>query len=105
MKVTLPETAAETLKNILDDNKDKPNSIRVYFEGVGCSGPSFGLALDEQKKDDFAYETGGLNFIMNMADYQEYGDIVIEDSGYGFRVVPENMEDMGGCSGCSGCGN
>ncbi len=42
---------------------------------------------------------------MNMADYQEYGDIVIEDSGYGFRVIPENFDGTGGCSGCSGCGN
>ena len=104
MKVTLPNTAVETLKNILADNKDKPNNIRVYFEGMGCSGASFGLALDEQNKEDFAYEVEGINFIMNMADYQEYGDITIEDSGYGFRVIPENPGE-GGCSGCAGgCG-
>ena len=35
MKITLPETAVKTLKDILNDNQDRPNSIRVYFAGVG----------------------------------------------------------------------
>ncbi|GAA3663559.1 Fe-S cluster assembly protein HesB [Asaccharospora irregularis] len=105
MKITLPETAVDTLKDILKDNQDKPNSIRVYFAGVACSGPSFGLALDEKKDDDLTYEFEGLEFVMNTNEYNTYGDIVIEDTGFGFRVVPENMKDQGGCDGgCSGCG-
>lgn len=35
MKVTLPQTAVDTLKDILKDNQDRPTSIRVYFAGVG----------------------------------------------------------------------
>lgn len=35
MKVTLPQTAVDTLKDILKDNKDRPKNIRVYFAGVG----------------------------------------------------------------------
>ncbi len=31
MKVTLPQTAVDTLK----DNQDRPKNIRVYFAGVG----------------------------------------------------------------------
>ena len=105
MKITLPETAIDTLKSILKDNQDKPNNIRVYFAGVGCGGPSFGLALDEKKEDDLTYEVGELQFVMSSDEYSQYGDIIIEDTGFGFRVIPENMKDQGGggCSGCSGC--
>lgn len=66
---------------------------------------SFGLALDEKKEDDLTYEVGELQFVMSSDEYSQYGDIIIEDTGFGFRVIPENMKDQGGggCSGCSGC--
>ena len=107
MKVTLPETAVKTLKDILQDNQDRPQTIRVYFAGIGWGGPSFGIALDEQKDSDASYEVDGLTFIMDKNEYAQHGDIVIEDTGYGFRVIPENMKnDEGGCGGgCSGCGH
>ena len=52
MKVTLPESAIKTLKDILKDNQERPQNIRVYFAGMGCSGASFGIALDEEREDD-----------------------------------------------------
>ena len=107
MKITLPESAVKTLKDILQDNQDRPQTIRVYFAGIGWGGPSFGIALDEQKDSDTSYEVDGLTFIMDKNEYAQHGDIVIEDTGYGFRVIPENMKnDEGGCGGgCSGCGH
>ena len=107
MKITLPESAVKTLKDILQDNQDRPQTIRVYFAGIGWGGPSFGIALDEQKDSDTSYEVDGLTFIMDKNEYAQHGDIVIEDTGFGFRVIPENMKnDQGGCGGgCSGCGH
>ena len=35
MKVTLPQSAVDTLKDILKDNQDRPQTIRVYFAGIG----------------------------------------------------------------------
>ena len=106
MKVTLPDTAIKTLQDILKDNQDKPASIRVYFAGVGWGGPSFGIALDEQTAEDLEYTIEGLHFVMSKKDYDQFGDIEIQDTGYGFRVIPSNMkDDNGGCGGgCSGCG-
>ncbi len=102
MKVTLPQTAKDTLNKIISENQDKPASIRIYFAGFACSGPSFGLALDEQNSSDVTYSLDGLNFIMDQAEYAQYGDVTIEDTGYGFRVVVENMPEGGGCGGCGG---
>lgn len=43
---------------------------------------------------------------MSKEDYTKFGDIVIEDTGYGFRVRPENDGPDSGCGGgCSGCGH
>jgi hypothetical protein len=41
---------------------------------------------------------------MSSEDFNKYGNIVIEDTGYGFKVAPENMQDDGCGGGCSGCG-
>ncbi|MDK2561940.1 hypothetical protein QOZ84_00135 [Romboutsia sedimentorum] len=61
--------------------------------------------MDEQKAEDLEYDIEGLHFIMSSDDFNKYGDIVIEDTGYGFKVGPENAQDDGGCGGgCSGCG-
>lgn len=34
MKITVPNTAAETLKSILAENTNQPDNIRVFFQGV-----------------------------------------------------------------------
>lgn len=105
MKVTLPETAIKKLKDILKDNQDRPQTIRVYFAGMCCSGASFGIALDLEREDDVCCEIEGLNFIMSEVEHSKYGDVIIEDTAYGFRVIVENMQKSSrGCGGgCSGC--
>jgi len=35
--------------------------------------------------------------------YNQYGDIVIETAGQGFRVAPESTAGDSPCGGCSGC--
>jgi iron-sulfur cluster insertion protein len=103
MKITVDKSAIEALKEVLKEHVDKPNNIRVHFAGVGCGGPSFGLALDEQNENDLVYEVEDLKFIMDKNEYDQYGDILIQDTGYGFKVAPENMDtSQSGCSGCSG---
>ena len=105
MKVTLDKKATMALKDVLKDKSPESN-IRIYFAGIGWGGPSFGLALDEQKSDDKAYSVDGINFVMSENDYMQYGDMFIRDTGYGFMIAPENSSSDGGCGGgCSGCGH
>lgn len=43
---------------------------------------------------------------MSEHDYNQYGDMTINDTGFGFRVAPENIGDGDSCGGgCSGCGH
>lgn len=104
MKVTLPQSAIDLLKEIISDNSDESNTIRVYFSGVGCCGASFGIAFDEKCEDDLEYNTEGLSFIMDKGDYEKYGDVTISEVGDGFVITVEKMPEGGECCGaCPGC--
>lgn len=103
MKVEAAQTALEVLREIISEQTDQPTSIRMYFAGAACSGPSFGLALDEKKSSDLSYNIEELEFIMDAQEYEQFGDMLIQDLGGGFRVIPEKMKDMqSSCGSCSG---
>lgn len=104
MKVTLPQTAIDLLKEIIKESADLPSTIRVYFAGFGCCGASFGIALDRKIEEDIECEVEGLIFIMNKEDYEKYGDVIITQVEDGFVISVEKMPEGGGdCSSCSGC--
>ena len=44
---------------------------------------------------------------MDKGEYEQFGDISITDTGYGFKVSPAKMDDSeGGCGDCGGgCGH
>lgn len=97
------ETVNE-IKKIIDANIGQGDCVRVYLAGMGCSGPSFGLALDDKKDGDEYYESEGLGFVMQKSFFEQFGSFIIEFQDGGYLVHPEVMpEGMGGCSTCAGC--
>lgn len=113
MKVQAPQSAINVLKEILANNQDKPQNIRVYFAGFACAGAVFSLALDVETPEDTSYNLDGLHFIMNDNEYLTYGNVTIQEiPPKGFVVSVDNppkkseaYSDCGGncCDGCSGC--
>ena len=99
MKVQAPQSAIDVLKEILENNQDKPQNVRVYFAGFACSGAVFSL--------------GGIHFIMDDNEYLTYGNVTISEiPPQGFVVSVDNppqrdtgYSECGGscCDGCSGC--
>lgn len=112
MKVQAPESAINVLKEILANNLDKPQNIRVYFAGFACSGAVFSLALDEEKHSDTSFDLDGVHFIMDDNEYLTYGNVIITElPPKGFTVSVENppqresgYSECGGscCDGCDG---
>ncbi|WP_459130131.1 hypothetical protein [Guggenheimella bovis] len=102
MKIqTNAQTIAE-IKKVIEENPGEGSMVRLFVAGVGCSGPSFGLALDERNEGDEYYEEDGLGFLMEKAVYDQMGDAIVEFSDGGYLVYPVNQPE-GGCSSCSGC--
>lgn len=103
MKVLADKAAIDRLNEILEQYTDKPKTIRLYIAGMGWGGPSFGLALDEQKENDILDESTGVKFIIEKDLYDQFGDFSIQSVGQGFRVSPASSSDDDACGGCSGC--
>lgn len=104
MKIHTNVETVDAIKTVIAQQADKPNTIRVFLAGMGCSGPSFGLALDDQKETDLVDPETGINFIMDTDLFNQFGDIKVEFRETGYYVAPINQVEStcGSCGG--GCG-
>lgn len=105
--------ANEKLVEYLKDN-NITSALRVLLMQGGCSGPSLGLALDEEKKQlDERFQRQDLTFLIDKELLRQCGGVTIDyiDSGSrsGFSVRSSKpLPGGGGCSsgscGSGGCG-
>ncbi|WP_407305685.1 HesB/IscA family protein [Desulfosporosinus sp. SB140] len=109
--VTITELAAQKIKEVLKA-QDKENSmLRLYLVGAGCSGPNFGMALDDEKtEDDILDEEYGISVLIEkkLSTYLEGAiiDYVESENGGGFEIRTPKASNGGGCDSgcCGGCG-
>ena len=92
MKINITDTAKEQLKKALSSRKDnKP--LRIYIASFGWGGPSFGLALDEQKENDVTYKVDDITFVMEEDIDKNFDSFTIDYSNSwirrGFSVIPD----------------
>jgi iron-sulfur cluster assembly accessory protein len=108
--VTLTPKAAENVTSLLADKKLEGHCLRVYVAGIGCSGPQYGLAFDENpRENDTVIETDGVKMIIdaNSLVYLEGAtvDFVETPQGAGFKIENPNPMATSACGTCSGsCG-
>jgi len=122
-EITLTDTAAEMVRNLLEQ-KDVPHyGLRVFVSGGGCSGLQYGMALEEESRPyDHVFESGGVKVFIDPTSmmYLTGSSIDYEDSlmGGGFRIDNPNAVSSCGCGhsfktaqstgngggGCSSCG-
>lgn len=105
--------ANEKLVAYMKDN-NITSALRIMLMQGGCSGPSLGLALDEEKPLDHLFKQKDLTFLVEKGLLQQCGNITIDyiESGSrsGFNIqssspLPNTGSGCasGGC-GSSGCG-
>ena len=99
---TNSETVQE-IKKIIEQNPEEPKFVRIYLAGMACSGPAFGLTLDEKRDDDETFEFEDQEFIMQKDVQKLFGDMIVEFVGGGYKVVPVNQLPNQ-CDSCSYCG-
>jgi iron-sulfur cluster insertion protein len=105
MHIQTNSESIQQLVAVIEKKENRPKSVRVFVSGYACSGPKFGLVIDPSKDDDVIYEQEGLQFVMNEAVYEQFGDFKIEFQDGGFVVMPKDLEGGSGCSSCAGsCG-
>jgi iron-sulfur cluster assembly protein len=77
--------------------------------GMSCSGPAYGMALDnEPREDDAIVEFSGVRVLVDpqSAQYVEGAQVDYVDGlmGRGFTVTNPSFKSEGGCGGGCSCG-
>lgn len=128
--ISLSERAANELRGMLIENAKEGASLRVWVAGGGCSGLSYGMAIDdnEPEEGDVVLSDQGIQILVDSLSLKYMAGSVIEfvedtlgggfkienpnatkscGCGSSFSVDEEGMEglDTGGRGGCGGCGS
>ena len=105
--ISITETASEKVKELLAGENREGQALRVFVRGMACSGPAYGMALDDATRpDDSIEELFGIKIVVDSqsAPYVEGAQIDYVDSlmGKGFTINNPNAASAGGGGGCGG---
>ena len=104
-EISLTDRAASELQSMLVDNDKSEAALRVWVAGGGCSGLSYGMALDEnppEEGDKVLVDLGIKIYVDELSLRYMVGSVVdyVDDVlGGGFKV--ENPKAVKSC----GCGS
>ncbi|MDI9636746.1 iron-sulfur cluster assembly accessory protein [Kamptonema cortianum] len=105
MAITLTERASSELKDLMESQDKIGAALRVWVSGGGCSGLTYGMALDDgaPEEGDNVYDQDGIKIMIDGLSLQYMDgstvDYVDDLNGGGFKI--ENPNAVGGC----GCGS
>ena len=119
--ITLSERAVTELKDLMSTQAKQDSALRVWVAGGGCSGLSYGMALDDgtPEEGDQIFEQDGVKIYVDglSLNYMDGSSVdFVEDSlGGGFKIENPNAVSTCGCGssfktegseggGCGSCG-
>ena len=99
--ITITENVDTKVQEILQEETEA-TGLRVFVQGGGCSGMSYGFALEtEQNEDDFVIEQHGVKYLVDAMSMQYLQGATIdykEDfEGSNFVIQNPNAETSCGC--------
>jgi iron-sulfur cluster assembly protein len=101
--ITLTERAATELRDLMISQEKSDAALRVWVAGGGCSGLSYGMALDENapEADDQVFEQNGVKLYVDSLSlgYMEGASVDYIDDvlGGGFKIENPNATSSCGC--------
>jgi len=101
--IHLTTAAAEKVKGILEQEKESipQGGLRIYVQGGGCSGFSYGMVLDEAADGDQIFERDGIKVIVDPMSlrYLEGAEVDYKEDlmGGGFAIKNPNATSTCGC--------
>ena len=108
---TLTPAASQAVKDILDQRNLEGYALRVYVAGggCGCSGVSFGMALDNNFRDvDTTFDSNGVQVVVDNVSIDYLREATIDfvndpQHGAGFAVNSPNAKGKSHEHGSEGC--
>src|SRR4030081_3607531 len=103
--IEITPNAATKVRELLEESGKTDHALRIFVRGMSCSGPAYGMALDnEPRDDDSVAEFEGVRILVDplSAQYVEGAQVDYVDGlmGRGFTVANPNYKSEGG--GCGG---
>jgi len=100
--MTLNDTAITKLKELLQEENNPNLMLRVFVQGGGCSGMSYGFSFDEsQNEDDFDFNYEQVKVVVDSMSMQYLQGAEInyrdDDMGASFVISNPNAETTCGC--------
>ena len=100
----LEDTAIAKLKDLIAEERNPNLKLRVFVQGGGCSGMSYGFTMDEdQNDDDFDFAYDSIQVLVDSISYQylEKASIRYEEGPMGASFSINNPDAVSTC----GCGS
>ena len=102
--IALTPAAANAVQDLLDKRELEGYALRIFIKGGGCSGYQYGMALDNNFRDeDIVTDCHGVQVIVDEVSIEYMRgatvDFVEDVMGSGFKV--ENPNAVASC----GCGS
>jgi iron-sulfur cluster assembly protein len=115
--ITLTPTAVEAVRDLFEKRNLKDYALRVFVSGGGCSGFQYGMALENNiREEDISSEFDGVKVVVDEVSIEYlHGatvDYVDTPQGSGFKIENPNImpscscgnsADSGESGGCSSC--
>ena len=94
--------AVEKVRDIIAEENNPDLKLRIFVQGGGCSGFSYGFTLDEiANEDDFDFEFSGIHLLVDAMSRQYLEgailDYVEELYGSQFTITNPNATTTCGC--------
>ena len=101
--INMTEAAVAKVQGILEQEKASlpEGGLRIYVQGGGCSGFSYGMVLDEVSDGDQTFETNGIKVIVDPMSlrYLDGAEVDYKEDlmGGGFAIKNPNAQSTCGC--------
>lgn len=107
-EILVSPEAVEQLVRILENEEDELSGIRIFVNGGGCGGMSYGMTLVEQPHEfDCVLEKPGLNIYVDSVALGFIQGVEIDYKTEGMRssfVFKNVFAQTGGAGTCGACG-
>lgn len=105
--ITVTETAADKIKDILAEENNPGAKLRMFVQGGGCSGFSYGFTIDDKlAEDDWDVEANGVHVLVDSMSAQYLEGAIVdykeELMGSNFTIKNPNATTTCGCGSSFG---
>jgi len=102
--ITLTDTAVDKIRDLIAEENNPDLKLRIFVQGGGCSGMSYGFTFDEiANEDDFDLDINGVHLLVYSmsSQYLQGAKINYKEDLMGSQFAIENPNAQTTC----GCGS